>query len=549
MKLNAEQQKRLTAFGISSEDLALLGTLAGFAKERLPGLLERLHSTFAAWPEMHKALMTQGVHRCRLAHWARVVTGALGDGFEESAQALAEAFYQNDVPGYAVAICHASVMQGILQELDRRDRGGQSLTGRWGGARTAAALRTAISKIAWLDLEVLLETYTKADEARRSKALNEMAQTIEREGGAAMSKVGDLTADMARTASSMAGTAARTGLNAEKAVVCTNETLATAQTVAGAAEQLTASVGEITRQVNGSTAAAQRAVATGQNAKASIDVLSSQAEQIGRVADMIADIASRTNLLALNATIEAARAGDAGKGFAVVASEVKQLASQTARSTEEIARQIGAVRQATQSAAAEVTLMVAMIGEIESTAIAVAAAVEEQGAATADISRSIVQTAQAVGETARLMHDVRAAVTETDQQADTVRQTAATLDQAVGQLRHAVNRVVRTSSTTVNRRQTARLATRKRVQLSLAGSPALNAELLDLSRTGGLVACAAEAAPGTACAVTVDGLVLDAHVSGSRASGLLGLHFDLSADKQSRLDALLDTIQREAQAA
>jgi hypothetical protein len=147
------------------------------------------------------------------------------------------------------------------------------------------------------------------------------------------------------------------------------------------------------------------------------------------------------------------------------------------------------------------------------------------------------------------MEDVRVAVTETDHQADTVRQTAATLDQAVGQLRHAVNRVVRTSSNTVNRRQTARLATRKHVQLMLTGLPPVEAELLDLSRTGGLVSCAASAAAGVSCVLMLEGLSLDGKVAALRGNGLLGLEFELRPDLQKRLDALLDTIQREAQAA
>ena len=63
----------------------------------------------------------------------------------------------------------------------------------------------------------------------------------------------------------------------------------------------------------------------GEGTRGTIEALSRQADQIGDVAKIIADIAARTNLLALNATIEAARAGDAGRGFAVVANEVKQL--------------------------------------------------------------------------------------------------------------------------------------------------------------------------------------------------------------------------------
>jgi len=67
-----------------------------------------------------------------------------------------------------------------------------------------------------------------------------------------------------------------------------------------------------------------------------IESLDKASGQIHSIIESIQNIADQTNLLALNATIEAARAGDAGKGFAVVANEIKELAKQTADSTDEI---------------------------------------------------------------------------------------------------------------------------------------------------------------------------------------------------------------------
>ena len=77
--------------------------------------------------------------------------------------------------------------------------------------------------------------------------------------------------------------------------------------------------------------------------KAAVDAMYDQtaqtshsADQISKASELIASIATQTNLLSLNASIEAARAGDAGRGFAVVAGEIGSLASQTADTTKEI---------------------------------------------------------------------------------------------------------------------------------------------------------------------------------------------------------------------
>src|SRR5208282_407821 len=180
------------------------------------------------------------------------------------------------------------------------------------------------------------------DQAEKEKraALQGMAETIEVETGSVLEQIGHRTAAMAATADGMSASATRTGTAAQSAAEAADLAVANAQTVASAAEQLAASIREISGQVSQSTMVVGRAVAAGAQARETIEALNGKVERIGAVADMIKDIASKTNLLALNATIEAARAGDAGKGFAVVASEVKQLANQPARSTEEIARHI-----------------------------------------------------------------------------------------------------------------------------------------------------------------------------------------------------------------
>ncbi|MCL2480184.1 MAG: methyl-accepting chemotaxis protein [Spirochaetaceae bacterium] len=87
-------------------------------------------------------------------------------------------------------------------------------------------------------------------------------------------------------------------------------------------------------------------------------------KQIGKIVNVINDIADQTNMLALNAAIEAAGAGEAGKGFMVVANEVKELAKQTATATDEIADQIENMQKNMTEAVGAVSEITELINEM-----------------------------------------------------------------------------------------------------------------------------------------------------------------------------------------
>lgn len=169
-------------------------------------------------------------------------------------------------------------------------------------------------------------------------------------------------------------------------------------TVASAAAELNDSITQIARNSEQSRSVTEAAVSQSRQASEKIDRLGNATEEIIRMTGVISDISEQTNLLALNATIEAARAGEAGKGFAVVASEIKELATQTAKATEEIKETIHTIRSSTHESVTEIVNVSRVIEEVNQLAGQIADAVDQQSRTTGEIAENITQASTGLGE-------------------------------------------------------------------------------------------------------------------------------------------------------
>lgn len=309
--------------------------------------------------------------------------------------------------------------------------------------KSVVGIKAMVARKAAEEAEIRLIA-NEAATVERSRTMIELADTFEAAVGGIIGMLSSSATELQATAQTMTSTATETASQSSTVAAAAEQAAANVNTVAAAAEELGVSVQEIGRQVAGSASLAQTAVAQADETAALVDMLSRAASRIGDVVGLISNIAGQTNLLALNATIEAARAGEAGRGFAVVAAEVKELATQTARATEEIEQQIVQIQGATGQAVSAIGSIGTRIREINAVAASIAAAVEEQGAATQEIVRNVGQAAAGTGEVTTNIAGVAAAAEETGAAASQVLGSASELSRQSEHLASEVGRFLDT---------------------------------------------------------------------------------------------------------
>lgn len=179
-----------------------------------------------------------------------------------------------------------------------------------------------------------------------------------------------------------------------------------------------------------------------------IQTIREHMREIGNIVTIITDIADQTNLLALNAAIEAARAGDAGLGFAVVAGEVKELATQSRKSAENIGEMISVLDKQSENAAMvmeeanrQVKGGIQSVSDTLSVFNEIVTSMDEINRRISDVAASSEEQAASVQEITAIINEVLIGIRETATQAEKSAHITTEMSSAIAQMVEVITSV------------------------------------------------------------------------------------------------------------
>jgi len=324
---------------------------------------------------------------------------------------------------YAVLIQMVSTLKEKISEADNKSQdAAQQAEAAQEATRQAEEAKQQAERAR---ADGMLQAADKLEEVASiiSSASEELAAQVEQSSRGTEIQAGRV-GETATSMEEMNATVLEVARNASQAAETSDQAKRRAQEGSGVVNEVVREIGLVEKQAL--------------ELKADMASLGAQAESIGRIMNVISDIADQTNLLALNAAIEAARAGDAGRGFAVVADEVRKLAEKTMTATKEVGDAIHGIQDGARRNVGAVDRTVSLIGDATGLAgksgeslkaivelvdassdqvRSIATASEQQSAASEEINRAIEDISRISNENADAMSQSAQAVMELAEQA------------------------------------------------------------------------------------------------------------------------------------
>ncbi|WP_417481777.1 protoglobin domain-containing protein [Maricaulis sp.] len=400
--------------------------------------LSRFYATVSRAPEVAH-LFRDDQHRehaktKQVDHWNNILSGEYNETYFDTVRRIGRV--HSDIglePRYYIA-GYATVASELLVSAARLGvRSGIAGFGKPDTSQLEARIDALVRAI-FLDMELAISIYLEEAEAKARKSRLEVADTFEQGVSGVIGRLTDTSRALDDAAALVSQVVESTLGQASTAAAGAEEAAANVKSVSVAAGEMETSSREIADQVSRTSAITIEAVEQVTEASDTMNHLNQAAAEIGSVVNLIQEIAEQTNLLALNATIESARAGEAGKGFAVVASEVKALAGQTAKATDEIARQISDVQAATSRASSVINAIRDTINSVNAAAVTITAAVEEQSVVTREIVRNTTEAAAGNQDSSRAATALEASVRQAGEAARQVTDSSASVREEMSQL-------------------------------------------------------------------------------------------------------------------